>query len=258
MTLVTLSDDDRVWVVRNDGTPASPWNASGSGTPFRRPGSVSFTPSTTVLVADTGNHRIVHVSSVDAPRVIAVLGGTKSGTGPGLFVHPGEAVADETGRIIVADTGNHRIQLLDQDGRSLAVWGRAIRGAPRTGSGAGEFASPRGVGLGRATAGWSSRTLETTGSSRMPQSCLHGRDQLSGKSGRRQSSMVRTGLGTAGCLRASRLIRWDGHSSLTVEITALSSEVRVRERGSHGVAGPARHLVSSWCPWPSRLESALE
>lgn len=149
VTLVTLADDDRLWIVRNDGSPASPWDTSGAGTSFRRPCSVSFSPTGTVFVADTGNHRIVHLSGVDAPKVISVLGGRASGTGAGMFARPSEAIADESGQVIVADTGNHRIQVFDQDGRSLAVWGRAVRGAPKSGSGVGEFASPRGVGVGK-------------------------------------------------------------------------------------------------------------
>ena len=149
VTLVTLADDDRVWAIANDGSPAKPWDVSGVGTLFRRPGSVALTPSGTVLVADTGNHRIVHLSSVVSPRVIAVIGGTTSGTAKGMFVRPSDAVTDEAGRIIVSDTGNHRIQLFDRDGRSLAVWGRSVRGVPTRGGGVGEFASPRGVGVGR-------------------------------------------------------------------------------------------------------------
>ena len=149
VALVTLADDDRVWVIANDGSPATPWDVTGAGTLFRRPGSVALTPSGTVLVADTGNHRIVHLSSVVSPRVLAVIGGTTSGTGKGMFIRPSDAVADEAGRIIVSDTGNHRIQLFDRDGRFLAVWGRTVRGAPKSGGGVGEFASPRGVGVGR-------------------------------------------------------------------------------------------------------------
>ncbi len=149
VTLMTLADDDRIWVLRNDGSPASPWDTSAAGTSFRRPGSVSFSPTGTVLVADTGNHRIVHLSGVEAPKVIAVLGGRASGTGAGMFARPSEAAADEAGQVIVADTGNHRIQMVDRDGRSIAIWGRAVRGTPISGTGVGEFASPRGVAVGR-------------------------------------------------------------------------------------------------------------
>ncbi len=149
VTLMTLADDDRIWVLRNDGSPASPWDTSTAGTSFRRPSSVSFSPTGTVLVADTGNHRIVHLSGVEAPRVIAVLGGRTSGTGAGMFARPSEAAADEAGQVIVADTGNHRIQMVDRDGRSIAVWGRTIRGEPKRGTSVGEFASPRGVAVGR-------------------------------------------------------------------------------------------------------------
>lgn len=148
VTLVTLTDDDRVWVIRNDGSPPSPWDLSVAGVGFQRPGSVALTSSGTVLVADTGNHRVIHMSSVDAPRVITVIGGSKPGTAVGEFLRPRGAVASDNGRITVADTGNHRIQSFDREGRSLSVWGRSTRGVPKSGSAVGEFASPCGVGVG--------------------------------------------------------------------------------------------------------------
>ena len=192
VALVTLADDDRVWVIANDGSPATPWDVTGAGTLFRRPGSVALTPSGTVLVADTGNHRIVHLSSVVSPRVLAVIGGTTSGTGKGMFIRPSDAVADEAGRIIVSDTGNHRIQLFlpSGDGRCgvrprVAVVSASLR---------------HRVGLEWvAMAGLSSLIPGTIAFSRTPGSRLDPRVQVDGTCGRRLRSTIRSGVGTTEC-----------------------------------------------------------
>ena len=46
----------------------------------------------------------------------------KFGSGPGEFRTPHDITLDDQGRLFVADRGNMRIQILDQDGRYLAEW----------------------------------------------------------------------------------------------------------------------------------------
>lgn len=46
----------------------------------------------------------------------------KLGSGPGEFKLPHDLTMDPEGRLFVADRGNHRIQILDQDGRYLGEW----------------------------------------------------------------------------------------------------------------------------------------
>ncbi len=46
----------------------------------------------------------------------------KIGTGPGEFRTPHALAFDSRGRLFVADRGNHRIQIFDQDGKFLAEW----------------------------------------------------------------------------------------------------------------------------------------
>ena len=46
----------------------------------------------------------------------------KWGTGPAEFKTPHDIALDAQGRLFVADRGNHRIQILDQDGNFLAEW----------------------------------------------------------------------------------------------------------------------------------------
>ena len=46
----------------------------------------------------------------------------KWGSGPGEFKTPHDIVMDSQGRLLVADRGNMRIQILDQDGTFIAEW----------------------------------------------------------------------------------------------------------------------------------------
>jgi hypothetical protein len=46
----------------------------------------------------------------------------KLGSGPGEFRTPHDLAMDSQGRLFVADRGNMRIQILDQDGKYLAEW----------------------------------------------------------------------------------------------------------------------------------------
>jgi hypothetical protein len=57
------------------------------------------------------------------------------GSGPGEFKTPHDLTLDPQGRLLVADRGNHRIQVLDQDGNFIEEWkqygrpsGIALRG----------------------------------------------------------------------------------------------------------------------------------
>jgi DNA-binding beta-propeller fold protein YncE len=46
----------------------------------------------------------------------------KFGSGPGEFRTPHALAIDSSGRLFVADRGNHRLQIFDQDGKFLAEW----------------------------------------------------------------------------------------------------------------------------------------
>jgi DNA-binding beta-propeller fold protein YncE len=46
----------------------------------------------------------------------------KFGSGPVEFKTPHDIAMDAQGRLLVADRGNHRIQILEQDGRFIAQW----------------------------------------------------------------------------------------------------------------------------------------
>ena len=54
---------------------------------------------------------------------------------------------DGNGAVWVADSGNNRIQVREPDGRWRMAFGKAGGGDGESGSGAGEFSSPRGIAV---------------------------------------------------------------------------------------------------------------
>ena len=101
--------------------PAENMYAGGGGTgpgTLDGPRGIALEPAGTVLVVDSGNHRIGRFSS--AGNLVDVIGGP--GSGPGQFAGPVGVAVDRSGRIHVADAGNRRVQVLDPDGRFLHEW----------------------------------------------------------------------------------------------------------------------------------------
>ncbi|MDH7489838.1 MAG: TIGR03663 family protein [Anaerolineae bacterium] len=72
--------------------------------------------------------------------VPAVLTFGRQGQGPGEFQDPRGVAVDAAGNIYVVDTGNHRVQVFDANGRYLRGWGQY-------GSGPGEFNEPWGIAV---------------------------------------------------------------------------------------------------------------
>jgi len=76
-----------------------------------------------IIIADSNNHRLVFLSSIDLSLLLSV--GGKQGSQPGEFKYPsGIAIDDDRHRIIVCDTRNHRVQVLSLiDGSFLFEFG---------------------------------------------------------------------------------------------------------------------------------------
>jgi uncharacterized protein (TIGR03663 family) len=66
-----------------------------------------------------------------------------SGAAPGELAAPRGLAFDRDGNLLVADSGNNRIQKLSRDGQPIAVWG-----GPDAGDGPGQFRQPCGVAEG--------------------------------------------------------------------------------------------------------------
>ncbi len=98
--------------------------ATGTGPDvFDQPTSVAIAPNGDIFVSEGhapsyGNSRIVKFSKDG--KLLKIIG--KKGRNPGEFMGPHNLAFDSRGRLFVADRGNNRIQILDQEGRFLAEW----------------------------------------------------------------------------------------------------------------------------------------
>ena len=110
---------------------------------FQHPRDLVLAPDGTLYVADTWNHRIQHLSPEG--QVLHVWGTPTNLESPdvpppGTFAEPWGLALDAEGRVYVADTWNHRIQVFGPEGEFLLQWGRFGQGeAPDT------FWGPRDV-----------------------------------------------------------------------------------------------------------------
>ena len=89
---------------------------------FNKPSDVLISPNGDIFVADGhgpgSNARIVKFAADG--KFIKSWG--KEGTGPGEFNNPHSLAMDSKGRLFVADRGNNRVQIFDQDGTFLEEW----------------------------------------------------------------------------------------------------------------------------------------
>jgi sugar lactone lactonase YvrE len=104
-----------------------------------------------VYVADTSRHRILRVTAAGSVTTLAGSGIRGSQDGPAeaaSFDGPVGIAVDASGRVYVADTGNHVIRRFSADGFVITLAGSGRAGkADGTGRDA-SFSSPRGVALG--------------------------------------------------------------------------------------------------------------
>jgi DNA-binding beta-propeller fold protein YncE len=100
---------------------------------FARPEGIALDGNRNLVVADTGNDRIV-VTDRDGNFILAF---GQTGSANGEFDRP-VAVAINRGGIFVVDQGNNRVQQFSADGQFVAAFGRV-------GAGIGEFDTPTGI-----------------------------------------------------------------------------------------------------------------
>jgi len=74
-----------------------------------------------VLVADTGNDRIVELK--DSGTLLFVRSYGKKGSEAGNFKSPSDVQMDSQGNFYVVDSGNNRIQIFSADGELMKIWG---------------------------------------------------------------------------------------------------------------------------------------
>ncbi|MCH2578474.1 MAG: hypothetical protein MK003_09000 [Pseudomonadales bacterium] len=92
---------------------------------FNGPAAVLVAPNGEVWVSDGhrgGNNRVMKFSS-DGELLLQLGGGVQdTSRESGRFNDPHDLKMDSQGRIFVADRGNNRIQIFDQDGELLDIW----------------------------------------------------------------------------------------------------------------------------------------
>ena len=116
-TVMKFSPDGKVLM-----TLGKPGVAGDGPDTFNAPSAVLIAPNGDIFVGDghgeNTNARIVKFSKEG--RFIKTWG--KRGTALGDFDTPHALALDSSGRLFVADRGNNRIQIFDQDGEFLAEW----------------------------------------------------------------------------------------------------------------------------------------
>jgi sugar lactone lactonase YvrE len=81
------------------------------------PRAVAVAPDGTIAVADTGHKRIVILTPGDQGLRVDIIG--SEGSGPGELIEPVGITWLDDRRLLVCDTGNRRLQVLDRRGRAL-------------------------------------------------------------------------------------------------------------------------------------------
>lgn len=114
----------QIYVLSNDGkqllmTLGEANVAQADETHFGRPQDIGFLPDGSVLVADgLTNSRVVKLDRNG--RYVTAWG--SRGTENGQFSSPHGLAVDRNRRIYVADRGNRRVQVFDENGGHLATW----------------------------------------------------------------------------------------------------------------------------------------
>src|SRR3954451_19688712 len=103
-------------------TLGKPGVAGETNDTFNRPSAVVTAPNGDIFVADghggDSNARIVKFSRDG--KFIKAWG--RKGTGPGEFAELHAIAMDSSGRLFVADRGNNRIEIFDQNGNFIDEW----------------------------------------------------------------------------------------------------------------------------------------
>jgi len=120
-----------------DDTQSPPVSLNG-------PRSLAFAPDGSFYVADSKNHRIVHLTADG--QLLNAWGSFADGVSvpatPGTFNEPWGVAVGPNGSVYVSDTWNHRIQKFTEDGQPITTWGQYGQADQQYG-----FWGPRGVAV---------------------------------------------------------------------------------------------------------------
>lgn len=127
---------------------------------FRMPTGVTIDSAGRIIVADTGNQTIRTIAEGDVATTAGIFLGFDDygfpapgyADGPAsesAFASPSGIAADNRGRIIVADAGNHAIRAISPDGRVSTVAGTGILGLTDGIAATAQFHQPLDVAVSR-------------------------------------------------------------------------------------------------------------
>ncbi len=123
-------------------------DATKLNTPMNAPRSLAFAPDGTLYVADSRNHRILHL---DAGGTLINQFGSPTGNDPNnpnpsappsTFNEPWGVAVGPDGSVYVTDTWNHRVQKFTADGQFIKTWGAFGQGSAQD-----TFYGPRGIAV---------------------------------------------------------------------------------------------------------------
>lgn len=120
--IVKLKEDGTVdWLLGSEGT---------ADNEFTFPKDVDIDSTGNIYVADSFNNRIIRFDANRNPSLVLGLckdrdddGMLDAGSEEGEFDEPSGVTADDAGRIYVADTNNHRVQIFDAEGALIHAFG---------------------------------------------------------------------------------------------------------------------------------------
>lgn len=127
-------------------------DGSAAAARFNNPSGVACDAAGNIYVADTGNHLIRKITATGVVSTLAGVAGS-SGSSDGLgalarFRSPTALVVDSSGKVYVADTGNHSIRVIDVTGFVSTVAGSSGNSGSADGTGnAARFKEPSGLAL---------------------------------------------------------------------------------------------------------------
>jgi tripartite motif-containing protein 71 len=125
------------------------WGSAGSALhQLQFPEGIAVDADGEVFIADTGNHRILVWTAAGKPlRSIGSFGSLANWRNPPQFNHPTGMLLLPMKRMYVADSLNHRIVVVDEQGQVANHWGEQGRGD-------GQFDRPRELALDRFNNVW--------------------------------------------------------------------------------------------------------
>ena len=108
------------------------------------PRSIAFAADGTLYIADSRNHRILHIDMEGNPLHSwgTYADGVSTPIGEGTFNEPWGIAVGPDGSVYVADTWNHRIEKFTADGQFIKTWGVFGQGSAPDG-----FYGPRGLAV---------------------------------------------------------------------------------------------------------------